>query len=292
MPELKPEVAQALQPEINANPLRQYFRRPAIHIKLPSGADYYSDTVVQYPPTGELPVYPMTALDEITARTPDAAFNGSAVTDIIRSCVPAILDPWQITTVDLDAILVAIRIATIGQNMEVDCTCPKCREVTPYEIPLTPVMQALKPGNYQQPVHLDDGLDVVLQPLTYYQINNVARKHFDIQKTLRTMTEESGFSDEQLQEIQKRMILELNEINQNIVLDSIKYVQTPEAVVQEPEYILEFLQNCTKRDFETIQRRSTELRDASQIRPVKITCAACENVYEQSYSVNPSDFFD
>ena len=77
---------------------------------------------------GELPVYPMTALDEIAYRTADALFNGSAVADVIKSCMPNILDPWQISSADLDTILVAIRIASYGHEMDFTSKCPKCEE--------------------------------------------------------------------------------------------------------------------------------------------------------------------
>ena len=50
------------------NPLKQYFRRPAMYLKLPSQGKFYDETVVRMPENGELPVYPMTAIDEITAR--------------------------------------------------------------------------------------------------------------------------------------------------------------------------------------------------------------------------------
>jgi hypothetical protein len=77
-----------------SNPLRKYFRQPAIHLRLPSGGKFYPDGVVDLPPNGEIPIYPMTAVDEIITRTPDALFNGSAVPDILKSCVPNIKDPW------------------------------------------------------------------------------------------------------------------------------------------------------------------------------------------------------
>ena len=76
------------------NPLSQYFRQPSIYVKLPSGGQHYADGAIDMPANGELPVYPMTAIDEITYRTPDALFNGNAVTNVIKSCVPAIRDPW------------------------------------------------------------------------------------------------------------------------------------------------------------------------------------------------------
>ena len=38
---------------------------------------------IDMPENGELPVYPMTAIDEITVRTPDALFNGTAIAELI-----------------------------------------------------------------------------------------------------------------------------------------------------------------------------------------------------------------
>jgi hypothetical protein len=86
------------------NPLKQYFRRPSIYLKLPSGGVGYPLGSLNRTENGELPVYPMTAIDEITSKTPDALFNGSAVVEIIKSCVPDITDPWSIPSTDLDAI--------------------------------------------------------------------------------------------------------------------------------------------------------------------------------------------
>lgn len=68
-----------------ANPLKQFFRQPAIYLRLPSNGDFWPDGAVDVPHNRELPVYPMTALDEITYRTPDALFNGQAVVTVIQS---------------------------------------------------------------------------------------------------------------------------------------------------------------------------------------------------------------
>jgi hypothetical protein len=62
---------------VDNNPLRQYFRRPSIYFRLPSDGRYYDASVVSMPPNRELPVYTMTAIDEMTVRTPDALFNGT-----------------------------------------------------------------------------------------------------------------------------------------------------------------------------------------------------------------------
>ena len=142
---------------ISTNPLRQYFRRPAVHIKLPSNGRYYDSTVIEMPESGELPVFPMTAIDDITAHTPDALFNGSAVTDIIKSCIPNIKDPWKINSIDLDAILIAIRNASGDGKMDVESTCPKCNSTFPYSINLMAILSQIKSGNYNDSLQVKIG---------------------------------------------------------------------------------------------------------------------------------------
>ncbi len=122
------------------NPLKQYFRRPAIYLTLPSKGKDYPPGVIDFPENGELPIYPMTAIDEITTKTPDALFNGNAVAELIKSCVPNIKDPWQVSSTDLDAILLAIKAASGSDSLEIDSTCPGCKEQSTYKINLVAVL--------------------------------------------------------------------------------------------------------------------------------------------------------
>ena len=46
--------------------------------------------VIDMTSTTELPVSPMTAMDEIKFKTPDALMNGQGVVDVIQSCIPDI----------------------------------------------------------------------------------------------------------------------------------------------------------------------------------------------------------
>jgi hypothetical protein len=110
------------------NPLFKHFRQPAIYLKLPSQGRFYPDGSLQISVTGDIPIYPMTVKDELTLKTPDALMNGEGMAAVIRSCCPTILDPWQIPAVDLDAIFIAIRLASYGTGMDVNTSCPKCKE--------------------------------------------------------------------------------------------------------------------------------------------------------------------
>ena len=113
--------------EENSNPLKKYFRQPSIYVTLPSGANYAPE-VLEPSKSGEIGVMPMTAKDEIRFKTPDALMNGEGVVQVIQSCVPQIKDAWNIKSYDLDTILIAIRIATYGETMDINFTVPGAKE--------------------------------------------------------------------------------------------------------------------------------------------------------------------
>ena len=102
----------------SANPLKQFFRQPVIYLRLPSNGEFWPEGSLIMPANRELPVYPMTAIDEITYRTPDALYNGQAVINVIQSCIPNIRNAWGMPAIDTNAILVAIRIASYGHELE------------------------------------------------------------------------------------------------------------------------------------------------------------------------------
>ena len=94
------------------NPLVGYFRKPEVYVELPSRGNYYKPGILDLPPNGEVGIFPMTARDELVLKTPDALLNGASTVEVINSCVPAITDAWEIPSVDMDALLIGIRIAT------------------------------------------------------------------------------------------------------------------------------------------------------------------------------------
>ena len=107
-----------------ANPLSKYFRQPKLYITLPSQGKFYPAGSLDLPETGEIGIMPMTAKDELVMKTPDALLNGQATVDVIKSCAPAIKDPWNMPSIDLDAVLIAIRIATYGETMDISAKVP------------------------------------------------------------------------------------------------------------------------------------------------------------------------
>ena len=139
-----------------ANPLAKHFRQPSIYIKLPSNGRFWPEGALDLPVTGQIPVYPMTAKDEITLRTPDALMNGAGVVDVIRSCCPSITDPWKMPSIDVDAVLIAIRIASYGADMDIDTDCPYCKEENTHTVNLNESLNGIRCPDYDQKFAFDN----------------------------------------------------------------------------------------------------------------------------------------
>lgn len=271
------------------NPLKQYFRRPALYLKLPSKGNYYTNGSIDLPENKELPIFPMTAIDEITAKTPDALFNGTAVVDIIKSCVPNIKDPWSIPVMDLDPLLISIRAATNSNEMDVSSRCPSCDEEGKYSVNLIGLLNGLESGNYDDVITIDE-LKFKFNPLTYKQVNDLNLKQFQMSQVARNL--ETTENEEQRQKISASLISELNTMAVTLISESIEYIATPSALVSQKEYIIDFLQNCDKKTFDTLKETTVNLRERSQLKPMKIKCVNCGHDYEQALTINVSDFFD
>jgi hypothetical protein len=272
-----------------SNPLSQYFRQPAIHVRLPSQGQFYPANALVLPPNGEVPVLPMTAVDEITYRTPDALFNGSAVVSVIRSCVPAIRDPWSMPSIDIDALLIAIRIASFGHGLDLNTQCPSCNHQEEITVDLRAVNDKLQLGNYQQSLHVGD-LEVFFRPLSYHNVNENNQKQFEQQQGLRLLSD-PGVDEKLKAEQLTRSVAAINELTVRTIAQSVAAIKTPGAVVTEFEHIYEFLNNCDRAVFGRLRDHAIELRQHSEIQPIAITCSNCGHKYQQPFTLDMSNFF-
>lgn len=274
---------------MNSNPLSQYFRQPAIYIKLPSQGNFYPDGTLETMPNGEYPVLPMTTLDEITYRTPDALFNGQAVVSVIESCMPNIKKGWAVPAVDLDTILVAIRIATYGNDLELSTVCPKCEHEEEYTLNLLQVIQGIHSIDYNKSLKIGD-LEIYFKPMSYRQMNENSQTQFEEQRTLQAYTEADMADTAKVQQIGE-VLKKINTITTKALAQSVALVKTPTAQVTEFEHIAEWLSNCDRKTFGTIRDYIIETKKTSELRPINIKCRECGNEYEQPFTLNMTDFF-
>lgn len=272
-----------------ANPLRQYFRQPAIYLRLPSGGVNWPAGSLDMPPNGELPVLPMTAIDEITYRTPDALFNGQAVINVVQSCVPSIKNAWAAPMPDVNAILTAIRIASYGHDLEVGSTCPNCTTEADYTVDLRTVLDQIKCADFSVPLIHGD-LTITFQPITYKTQNDTNQEQFEEQKIMQMLPGSDLPEKEKLEKMQQ-VLVKITELTVRSLKWSIQSIRTPQAIVSEPEFIEDFLKNCDRNLFNQIRDQVIKLRLSSEIKPLGIRCTECDHEYEQPLTLDMTSFF-
>jgi hypothetical protein len=274
----------------SSNPLKQYFRQPAIYLRLPSSGKHWRPGSINIPENGELPVYPMTAIDEITYRTPDALFNGQAVVNVIQSCIPGIVDAWACPTVDMNSILTAIRIASYGHELAMTSTCPNCQHQAEYGLDLRTVLDQQKTPNYSKTIKHGD-LEILFKSPTYQNQHDTNTLQFDEQRILQ-MVPNSEMPDEEKVKMLNQVLKKITDITVDAIKWSVSAIRTPEALVTEPEHIHEFFRNCDRKLFAEVRDHIIALRESTDLKPLSIKCTECETEYQQPLTLDMSSFFE
>jgi hypothetical protein len=165
------------------NPLLEKLRKkiPGETFRLPSRALFYKngelDPEVE---NGELVVYPMTTVDELMMRSPDMLLQGTAITEVLRRCVPQILKPGQLIASDVDFLLTALRKVSYGPILPINHKCSACDlPEKDYALPLMHFIGKSKEITAEQfeamSVNIDDYV-VKLRPCVFEEMIRILQR--------------------------------------------------------------------------------------------------------------------
>ena len=238
------------QPGQNVNPLKKYYRQPKQFIRLPSGYKYYPEGAIEVSESGEIAVYPMTAKDELIFKTPDALLNGEATVTVIQSCVPAIKNAWQMPSIDVDATLIAIRMATYGTKMTVPITVPGTKIQKDFQLDLQATLDKLLNAQYQSTA-LVGNMEITTQPLSYDQFSKMAIKSFEEARVQEIIKDQDMDEEEKLRRFQKSLT-KLTDLNISMVGDTVASVKVDGQTVTDRDMITEFIENAEKGFFQAV----------------------------------------
>ena len=281
----------------NANPLKRYYRQPQISIQLPSKERYYPATVVQKTTTGEHPVLPMTAMDELAFRTPDSMMSGQATVDVIKSCIPTILDPWQLVNYDIDTVLIAVRIASYGETMDVTSTVPGINESMTHTVNLPQMLEQIRRDQITDQCTLQDGLIIQVSPLTYKQITESQLKTFEQQRIYAQVSQSEMTAEEKTRRFTESFRV-LSDLNMSLLVSNIQKITLPSGEsVTDRNQIKEFIENADAKTVKELENKLADIRQQGSIKPVKIKAteeqikAGAPASYEVPITFDNANFF-
>jgi hypothetical protein len=271
------------------NPLSQFFRQPKVYFKLPSAGKFWRQGTLDVSESNEYAVYAMTAKDELMFKTPDALLSGQSTVEVLKSCIPAFLDPWEMPTIDLDAALMAIRIATYGENMGVTSACPECNTENDYDINLSNWLGKIGTFEYISTVDCEP-LTIHVRPYTYRELTKTSMRTFEEQRIIQVLNDDKIPDQEKVDAFGKSFV-KITEMTVDIIATCISSIDSPNGSTDDRKFILEFINNAPKEQFEIIQKHITNMKEGLELRPQDVSCHECGAEFIMPVTLDQSNFF-
>jgi len=274
------------------NPLKAYFRKPGIWIKLPSQGKFYKQPPADLNDMGEIPVYPLTAKDELVLKNADSLLNGSAITQVVNSCAPSISDPNNMPAVDLDSILIAVKRCTYGEKMNVNtkCTCDNAKEHE-ITIDLNAMIANIKLIEETAPIEFNNEVKVFVRPVTVKNILGLNWVQYEQVRSLQIAEQQQVDEKTKLNMLQQSYSALTNE-SVKVVASCIDTVLLPDGTaVSDAKMINEWVSDLSKTDYSLLEKAIMDTNTKGVNKEFTVHCPECNNNYTSTLDLNPTTFF-
>lgn len=275
--------------------LDEYKRQPKLFVDIPSSGTFYDHTVFEDSQFVQIPIYAMTAADDIMAKTPDALFSGKAVASVLESCVPLLKDPWQLIKTDLEYLLTAIRIASTGSKTDMKATCNVCNTENAVEIDLQNVLAHYDNFNPAASFKFKD-LTINLRPITFKQLSDLGIELYQKQRTLFQLQAADMDQDEK----NKQASAVANDVLTLTTRALTKYIisiSKDDKAETDSNIISNFIEENDSEISKMFTTEITKFITLASYPELKIQCAGeinderCTNTYSVEYNSDFSSFF-
>ena len=265
------------------NPLLSgMFKMPGRIFPLPSRAYFYTAgkeiTNEVKMNNGEIHVRPMSAMAELKLKNPDLLFSGKGIEEVIRECVPDILDPLALAAIDVDAILVYLRVVTYGDTYELDAmhTCEGAK-VHSYDVSLE--------QQIANTVFLDEDALSKMR-LTKFQVAVTGREYDIILEPIRMagLIQYYQLGRKDPAEIEHKDYQDL------IVSNLVHFIKSVDQLTDR-RLIVEFLHALTRPELEKIQDVISNSMEFGIPLTRRVECPDCHAAHDVKIDINPTLFF-
>ena len=263
-----------------SNPLLNKVKLPGRFFQLPSKGVFYEPGVLaNNVKDGEIQVKPLSALAELKLRSPDMLFNGSALTEICKECIPEILRPESLVSKDVDAIFCFLRVVTYGSSMIIRSThdCPKSKlheySVNVENLIINPNNQILDHRDVLFNLELSNEQKVTLKPVTFQDMIDITHLEQSIEKSI----SETGKPDQ-------------NIVQASMVRDLMSVIEAVDGI-RDRVMIEEWVRSLQRKYFNEIIEHSRKCNEWGFNLKVTLTCKDCGSEFNHDLELDPINFF-
>lgn len=270
--------------------LEQYYRVPGYNLTLPSRG-LYNDYDTSF--TNEIEVYPFTTKDEMYLLNPDSLLNGSALEHVIKSCTPSLKEkPGKVLICDIDAILLAAKYATYGDELSLETKCPKCDNQIKFSLSITEMIGGIKYMSEKSILRTENGLEFRLKPLTLEHATTLQLGELQNSATIQEILDTDV-------SIEKRSMLLRPAMGNlvNSVIDSICYgiegiyIIKDDILISDFNDIKNFISNIPSKLSTAIQNKQKEFIEYGIPKETVVECKSCGHSFNNKITLDPASFF-
>jgi hypothetical protein len=133
-------------------------------------------------------------------------------------------------------------------------------------------------------------MEIFLKPMTYKNLTDNSQMQYENQKLLQMLPGSETTESDKINAM-GAALLKITEVTIKALSQSVAMVKTPTAMVSEPEFIEEMLNNCDRTLFNQIRDQIIALKNVAEMKPLHLACDECNHEYDQQLTMDMSSFF-
>lgn len=198
-------------------------------------------------------------------------------------------------SIDLDAVLIAIRVATYGETMEITTKVPGTGEDRAFSVDLRQLLNKLVTNEYKTEVTVND-MNLKTRPLTYREFTDASLKTFEEQRIFALVNDEKISDTEKLERF-NTSFQKLTNLTVKSLASSITSISFGDTEVTNQVHIQEFIENADKQFYQDVLKHIETQRDTFVLEPMKVKsseediAAGAPKEYEVPITFDQSNFF-
>jgi hypothetical protein len=194
----------------------------------------------------------------------------------------------------MDVLLLAIRLASTGDALEVSLECPQCKHEFAIETSIRGFLANAKQVNMEDTVaRISDDVVAYLRPYDFEAKTKLDLSAFEESKLLQHLLNAES-SEEEKAKIFNASFEKIAELNLDLLSHCIRYIQIPSGQVDNPDHIRQFIRNADRKVTRIISEKLKELSKTGVDRELDAVCPKeeCGHEWKSELVFDPAHFFE
>ena len=195
---------------------------------------------------------------------------------------------------DLLVVLLGIRAASYGKNLEVDIKCTECNHINQMAVDSNVLLSKVEENDTDPNVILDNNFIVEVKPYTIEDRTRLQIQQVKQQAIVQQLVQAEEQGEEKMQEQFGKTFVEIAELTVELIARCIRSVHLPEKgsdPITEYQDIFDWLKIITKKDYDDKRGRVEQLSENTLDTNFDSKCLECGKDYKTNIELDIAGFF-